>query len=153
RKLDDYTTPRPDFDPAPDLDELDTHPINPPIQQLFEDHFVSQFHPLRSSVPHPDDDMDLPGRLPALPMLRPSGGGGGGGVSHEIKVVYEPGGEQNQVQIHQINSLVDNDISISGGVPGCDIDLISLQAAQISSQAVALLHEMADEANQAIPGQ
>ncbi|KQT15852.1 MULTISPECIES: hypothetical protein [unclassified Bradyrhizobium] len=153
KPLDDYKTPRPDFDRDHDLDAFDTTPIGPPVIRLLDDHILSKLPQVRSQGIPIDDDLDLPTRLPATPIFRPGAGGGGGGSDHEIKVIHEPGGEQGQIQIRQLNGMLDNDISLQGSFGSGDTGVLSAQAAQISAQAASLLQHMADDANGQIPSQ
>lgn len=133
KPLDDYKTPRPDFDRDHDLDAFDTTPIGPPVIRLLDDHILSKLPQVRSQGIPIDDDLDLPTRLPATPIFRPGAGGGGGGSDHEIKVIHEPGGEQGQIQIRQLNGMLDNDITLQGSFGSGDAGVLSAQAAQISA--------------------
>lgn len=151
--LDDYKTLRPDFDPNTDLDEFSTLPIGPPVLHLLDDHYLAKNIPMRSgSFPPIDEDLGLPTRLPATPLLR-AGGGGGGGSDRDIKVIYEPGGEQSQIQIRQLNGMLDNDIALQGCAQGSDVAALSVQAAQLIGLAASLLQQMADDANAQLPEQ
>lgn len=144
----DYKTDRPNFDKDVDLDEFSTNPLRPPEIALLEDHFDAKFRPLKPlSLPSSDDDIHPPERLPGSPAIRPGGGGGGGGGSHhEIKVSYEDGGEQSEVQIRQLNVLSDNDLLLPDG----DDPSIILKATAINAETAMVLEELADGANQAI---
>jgi hypothetical protein len=150
KPLDDYKTERPDFDSNPELDEFSTSPLPAPAISLFEDHFAGK-HRLAKSLgaPSPDEDIHPLDRIPGSPIPRVGGGGGGGGHHHEIKVVYQDGGEQSEVHIRQLNLLSDNDVLVSGDVTSS----IAPHVAEINADASSIIHQMADEANAAIPSE
>jgi len=149
RQSDDYTTLRPEDISRPDIDDLDGHRILPPELAPLDDLLHERVLPikgLRSSLPEPDfaDFLGPPGS-----PVRPGGGGGGGGGLHrEVTVTYEPGGEQTELQIKQYNLLVDNDVDFQGHGT---LPVIDGNVLQLAVQADAVLHEMADGANNVIP--
>lgn len=115
----DYTTPRPNYVYRPDLDELESRGMRVPQNPLFEQPHTNSIIPLKSfpdSLPWPEFDHEV---LSGTSFRWPGGGGGGGGgrASLEIKVEYQPGGAQSQVEIEQYNVMLDNDsllISVNG---------------------------------------
>jgi hypothetical protein len=69
-------------------------------------------------------------------------------VHHEVTVIYEPGGEQIELQIKQLNLLSDNDVVLQGQGT---LPVLDGNVAQLAMHADAVLHEMADNANSVIP--
>ena len=108
-RSDDYTTPRPDHDQPFTPDDLEPqagpapNPIpDDPVQ-------LAHLHPIKA-LSHPQDpDLDFfpPSHFPNIRLPMPGGGGGGGGShgDHHIKVAYQPGGEQTEVEVHQHNIM------------------------------------------------
>jgi len=144
---DDYVTPRPSYDHRPDLDNFDSHGPRVPELAPFDELHATRILPIKSLSPRPPDlDFDPSGGLPGLPLRGGGGGGGGGSPDHSIKVQYQEGGQQSQVEIHQYNIMSDNDLL----VPGCGTTITS-EAAQLTVDAEALLQQMADGANEQIP--
>ena len=147
---DDYITPRPEYTYAPDFDELDSQGIRvPPLAALGE---LQAAHLLPIKLRHtsePEPDFE-PTVGTALGPLRAGGGGGGGGLHHTISVTYRPGGEQTQLEIHQYNLALDNDVMIEGcgATPPIASDI-----AQLTAHADAVLQEMVNGANNIIPNE
>jgi hypothetical protein len=143
----DYVTPRPAYDAKPDIDELDSRGTPGPEMAPLDDLHGIRILPIRSlssPSPHPNPDFEPSGGLSLLP--RAGGGGGGGGSHHEITVHYQPGGQQSEVQIIQYNLMSDNDLLIQGnGAP------YTHDTAFLTVHASAIVHQMADDANQQIP--
>jgi hypothetical protein len=145
-KLDDYKTDRPSFDARPDLDEFSTAPIPPPdIQLLDAIHALRALPSKHGSLPPFDADSDSNLLRPTPPVY--FGGGGGGGASDDIRIVYEKGGDQTELQVNQWNILSDNDVI---GYGSGSITILA-GANQLSFDASKLLLHMADEANMQIP--
>ena len=149
RQSDDYTTLRPEDVYRPEIDDLDGHRILPPALAPLDELLHDRILPIkaRSSFPEPEFEDYL--GPPGSPVRPGGGGGGGGGGQHrEVTVTYEPGGEQTQLQIKQYNLLSDNDVDFQGHGTLPVIDGIT---AQLVVHADAVLHEMADGANNVIP--
>ncbi|MBR1121927.1 hypothetical protein JQ628_10425 [Bradyrhizobium lablabi] len=147
---DDYTTPRPEYVYAPDIDDLEIRGTPAPQLPLLDALQAAHLLPIRLRLtPDSESEFEPHLRSPGGP-LRPSGGGGGGGGGHDkmISVTYQPGGEQTQLEINQYNLLSDNDVLLQGygAEPAIDGNI-----AQLSVHADAVLREMADNANDAIP--
>jgi hypothetical protein len=151
KRPDDYTTPRPEFDYKPDLDELPTAPLLPPPIELPEDHFAGKLRPLKSASQPPfEEEPGPPTHLPWPRIPSVGGGGGGGGPHQEIKVIYEAGGEQAQLQVRQYNIMSDNDVILPGS--GVNATILG-RVDQLTLHAKLLLEDMASDANQEIPTQ
>ena len=150
QRSDDYTTPRPEDIASPDIDDLDSRGIPMPALPPLDDQPYERLLPIRLRSPSatdPEFDTD-PSRLD--PPLRPGGGGGGGGGGgREVTVIYEPGGEQTELQIKQYNLLTDNDVVLQGH--GVLPEAIDGNVALLAAHAETVLHEMADGANSVIP--
>lgn len=149
-RVDDYTTPRPDYVASPDIDDLDSRGIPLPALPTLDDLPHERVLPLKLRSPSssdPDFDTD-PGRLDPPIRSGGGGGGGGGGLHREVTVIYEPGGEQTELQIKQYNLLSDNDVALQGQGT---LPVIDGNVAQLAAHADTVLHEMADNANSVIP--
>jgi hypothetical protein len=147
---DDYTTPRPEYVYAPDIDDLDIRGTPAPSLPLLDALQAAHLLPIKLRLT-PDSEPEFEPHLgsPGGPLRSGGGGGGGGGgLDKKISVTYEAGGEQTQLEINQYNLLSDSDVLVqgSGAVPSIDGSI-----AQLSVHADAVLHEMADDANNAIP--
>ena len=149
---DDYTTPRPEYHYSPDIDDLDARGLPVPAQPLLDDLKAMHLPLSRLRSPsEPDPDFDpIHGLLGPLPRSGGGGGGGGGGLHHTISVIYGPGGEQTQLEIHQVNLNIDNDVMLQGY--GGTLP-ITCEIAQLSADADAVLQEMANNANDVIPNE
>jgi hypothetical protein len=151
-RSEDYTTPRPAYDYAPDIDDLDAHRLPvPPLVPLDELKFAQfPFGRVRPASESGDEFDPVWGRLG--PPLRGGGGGGGGGggADHTIAVTYAPGGQQTQLEIHQYNLANDNDVLLQGygATPPIASDI-----AQLSTHADAVIQAMASDANNVIPNE
>ena len=105
----DYTTDRPQFTFTPTDDEINTQPVSIQDTQAIEE----PNHHLPLSHLHPASNIDLDRFDPSpahgiLPPINPGAGGGGGG-SDVIRVAYQEGGEQSEIQTHQFNNMHDDD--------------------------------------------
>ncbi|MEW6644581.1 MAG: hypothetical protein AB1586_29030 [Pseudomonadota bacterium] len=107
-QTDDYTAKLPQFETPSSEDDVNPAPVPPPPPLLAP---VSSPHlgPIKHVPPaadHEPDDLAPPrlhGYLPQMPW-----GDGASGSSFVITVTREPGGDQGQMEIHQINAM-DND--------------------------------------------
>jgi hypothetical protein len=104
----DYAAHLPQFTLTPTDDDMDGSPVAVQGAPAVEE-------PARHFLPshlHPTSDFDLgrlaPSHAPAILMPISPGAGGGGG-SDVIKIVYQEGGEQSEIQTHQINNMYDDD--------------------------------------------
>jgi hypothetical protein len=146
-RTDDSTTLRPDYDHSFTPDDLDTQagpapdPIpDNPIQ-------LPHLHPIRA-LTHPEDpepDFFPPSRGPNVSIPMPGGGGGGGHPEFHIKVVYQPGGEQTEAEVHQHNILYDNDTTLPASAVSDGL------IARLDADTMTTLQQMADDANAHIP--
>ena len=77
----------------------------------------------------------------------PGGGGGGGHPEFHIKVVYQPGGEQSQFDLHQHNILSDNDslLQIDGELAPSPLVL------KLEADIAATIQQMVADASNHIP--
>lgn len=145
----DYATTRPNYDHPFTPDDLDTEGGLPP--QLIPDdpvHFARAL-PIKALIDPQVPDLDFfpPSRGPNILLPMPAGGGGGGGSAEfHIKVVYQPGGEQSEVEVHQHNIMYDNDIVLPANAALPADALITLNA-----DAMTTVQLMADDANANIP--
>jgi hypothetical protein len=139
----DYTTHRPQFTFTPSDDETNSRPValqdaSPAINGSGYHLPLSRLHPLL------DHDLDRPGPSPVPSIPTPvSVGYGGGGGSEVIKVVYQEGGEQSEIQTHQFNNMYDDDALI--GTNNTNL-LLTLEA-----EADHAIAKMAAGADAAIP--
>ena len=106
----DYTTHRPQFTFTPADDELNIQPVS--IQDV--PGIDEPSHHLPLSRLHPASELELDRFAPSfsptiLQPISPGYGGSGGGGSEHIKIVYQDGGEQSEVQTHQFNNMYDDD--------------------------------------------
>src|ERR1700722_13522697 len=150
-RSDDYTTPRPDHDQpfTPDDPEPQAGPAPNPIPD--DPVQLAHLHPIKA-LSHPQDpDLDFfpPSHFPNIRLPMPGGGGGGGGShgDHHIKVAYQPGGEQTEVEVHQHNIMYDNDTMLPAGAVFPADGL----TARLDADAMTTLQHMADDANTHIP--
>lgn len=91
---------------------------------------------------HPDDSR--PHTLPdILHNLGGGGGASGGGAHIQISVTYQAGGEQDLLDVLQINRLSNDDVIGDGA--------FAAQAHALSMAAQAVIMEMAENANAHIP--
>jgi hypothetical protein len=150
RPSDDYTTPRPDYDHPFTPDDMDIFagPAPDPIPD--DPLHLARFDPIKHlrDLPPPEPDSFPPSPLPniLLPMASGAGGGGGIRIEHHIKVVYQPGVEQSEIEVHQQNIMF-NDVTMlpAGAV------LPDGQALQLDTDTMATIKQMADDANAHIP--
>jgi hypothetical protein len=111
---------------------------------------LARFDPIKHlrDLPPPEPDSFPPSPLPniLLPMASGAGGGGGIRIEHHIKVVYQPGVEQSEIEVHQQNIMF-NDVTMlpAGAV------LPDGQALQLDTDTMATIKQMADDANAHIP--
>jgi hypothetical protein len=148
-RSDDYATPRPNYDLSFTPDDMDI--LGSPPPNLIPD---DPFHLARvlaikalSHLHDPDLDFFPPSRAPNIPLPMPGGGGGGGSADHHIKVTYQPGGEQSEVEVHQHNIMFDNDTTLPANAVFPADGLITL----LNADAVTTIQHMADAANAHIP--
>jgi hypothetical protein len=128
---DDYVLNLKDNTLKADLDEFDTDKIPPPSIDISESFKPSDIGPPGMDpvrpLPEADTDSDGVGKTP----MRAAGGGGGGGFGHmlqkKITLTYENGGEQQLLEINQLNSNFDDDallvVADSGVTDLHDIDI------------------------------
>ncbi len=146
----DYTTPRPDYDHPFTPDDLDTQAG--PVPGLIPDDPIqfARAHPIRALSDQVDADLDFfpPSRAPNILLPMPGGAvGGGGGQDFHIKVEYQPGGEQSEIEVHQHNIMYDNTIILpADAVLPADALIMRLDA-----DAMTTIQHMADDANAHIP--
>jgi hypothetical protein len=151
-RSDDYTTPRPDNDHPFTPDDLETlaGPVPDPIPD--DPIQLAHIHPIKalSHPENPEPDFFPPSHFPNIRVPMPGGGGGGGGGNHgdhHIKVAYQPGGEQGEVEVHQHNIMYDNDTMLPAGA----VFAADGPAARLDADAMTTLQHMADDANTHIP--
>lgn len=107
-QVDDYTAKLPQFETPPAEDDITPAPVLPP-PPLFEPVSSTHLAPLRHALPNAEiepDDLAPPRLLGNLPMM--AGAAGAAGSSFVITVTTQPGGDQSQMEIHQIN-VMDSD--------------------------------------------
>lgn len=141
----DYTTPRPQFIFTPADDELNIQPVvihdAPTIEEPTHRFPLMHFRPMM--------DIDLDRFPPALApsVLPPTPLGGdvdaGGGSVFEIKVVYQEGGEQSEIQTHQFNNMYDDDALVGTH----DANLLTV----LNAEADHAIAQMIAGADAAIP--
>jgi hypothetical protein len=105
----DYTSHRHQFALTPADDDMDSRPVAMPDGDPVID---EPNHRLPLSHLHPTLDVNLDRFAPTHtlgPPLPISVGSGGGGGSDAIKVIYQEGGEQSEIQAHQYNNMYDDD--------------------------------------------
>ena len=148
-RSDDYTTLRPNYDHPFTPDDLDTEAGPAPAPIPDDPYHFARLHPLKalSDLPNPDLDFFPPSRAPNILLPMPSGGGGGGSVDHHIKVTYQPGGEQSEVEVHQHNIMFDNDTTLPANAVFPADGLTAL----LNADAMSTIQQMADDANAHIP--
>jgi hypothetical protein len=148
-RSDDYTTLRPDNDHHFTPDDLDT--LAGPAPELIPDDPAQLAHvnPVRALVHPQDPDLDFfpPFQAPTIRLPMPGGGGGGGGGDHHIRVVYQPGGGQSEVEVHQHNVMYDNLTMLPADAVLAADGLIT----RLDADAMATIQHMADDANAQIP--
>jgi hypothetical protein len=110
---------------------------------------LAHIHPIKA-LSHPQDpDLDFfpPSHFPNIRLPMPGGGGGGNHGDHHIKVAYQPGGEQTEVEVRQHNIMYDNDTMLPAGAVFPADGL----TARLDTDAMTTLQHMADDANTHIP--
>jgi hypothetical protein len=150
RPADDYTTLRPNYDSPLTPDDMETQAG--PVPELIPDDpaHLARVHPIKALVHLPEPDLDSfpPSRIPNILMpMSGGGGGGGGGLDYRIKVVYQPGGEQSEVDVNQHNILYDNTTLL----PADAVLPADGLTVRLDADALATLQRMADDANGHIP--
>lgn len=113
QQFDDYTVPLPQTPFRVELEPFQTHPFPPPSITTWDaSHAPSYPHFRRfEAEPSPDPPDVRPADAPRV--IVPGAGGSGGGSStaeRNIIVNYDDDGSQQQVQIHQVNHMEDNDL-------------------------------------------
>lgn len=141
----DYTTPRPQFTFTPAEDELDTRPVGiqngPAIDE--PNHLIplSRLHPALEL----ELDRFAPSVKPAILQPISPGSGGGGGIE-KIKIIYQDGGEQSEIQTHQFNNMYDDD-----AVTGSHSANALAALATLSAEADHAIGQMIVGADAAVP--
>jgi hypothetical protein len=149
RPTDDYTTLRPVYDHPLTPDDLETvaGPAPEPIADVADSPVHG--HPTRAPA-HPEDpdfDSPPPPRYPNVFLPASVGGGAsGGGADFSIKVQYQHGGEQTELDVNQHNIMYDNSVVLPAGA---DFPLI----ARLDADALTTIQAMADDANAHIPSE
>src|ERR1700680_1750320 len=116
RPSDDYTTPRPDYDHPFTPDDMDIF-AGPAPDPIPDDPLqLARFEPINRvlTLPPPEPDSFPPSGSPIILLPTASGAGGGGGgirIEHHIKVVYQPGVEQSEIEVRQQNIMF-NDVTM-----------------------------------------
>jgi hypothetical protein len=141
----DYSVKHPDFQPDIAPDDIEIAAVRQPPPPPSPDLTWGRPHPQK---PHPQPpeatpDPDPQSRLGPLPVTLPGGGGGGGGGHIVMTADYNPGGEQDLIDIRQINHLSNDNLIGAPALAG--------EAAALNAAADAVLGQMADEANSHIP--
>lgn len=146
RAADEDDTPRPPQNSDPlSFDDLQTAAVAPPgnlPDDTYQFHRAPQSHLPKITFPHEDvpDEPDRP-LSPAPPFFGGGGGGGGGGASFEVKVVYHPGGEQSEIEAHQVNALFND----GNDLIGTTYPPIMNHLIQISDQLLGtMIHQVSD---------
>ncbi|MGY3234165.1 MULTISPECIES: hypothetical protein [unclassified Bradyrhizobium] len=149
RAADGDDTPRPLQNSAPlSFDDLQTTAVEPPGNLPDDTHqFVRVPQSHLPKIIWPEADVpDAPDRLlpPAPPPFFSGGGGGGGGgagASFDVKVVYHPGGEQSEIETHQVNALFND----GNDLIGTTYPPIMNHLIQISDQLLGtMIHQVSD---------
>jgi hypothetical protein len=146
QQFDDYTIPLPENPFRAELEPFDTRPYLPPSITPWEGSSVSPYHVLRSS--RPDDPLDVedgPRGAPPRMVVSGGGGGGAGGGVHQrqITVNYDDGGDQQQVQIRQVNRILDDDLLLTN--PNTGVTELN------DTDTHGILREMSQAAANAVP--
>ena len=148
-RSDDYTTLRPHYDHPFLPDDLET--LAGPAPDLIPDDpiHLARVHLIKALGNPQDLDLDFfpPSRLPNIMLPMPSGGGGGGGVDHHIKVTYQPGSGQSEIDVHQTNLMI-NDTTM---LPADAVFPADGLTVRLDADAMATIQQMADDANGHIP--
>jgi hypothetical protein len=148
-RSDDYTTLRPHYDHPFKPEDLET--LGGPAPDLIPDDpiHLDRVHPIKalSNLAEPDLDFFPPSRLPNILLPMPGGGGGGGSVDHHIKVQYQPGGGQSEVDVHQTN-IVFNDTTM---LPADAVFPADSLTVRLDADVMATIQQMADDANAHVP--
>jgi hypothetical protein len=142
----DYTTPRPQFTFTPAEDELNVQPVSIQDGPAIED----PNHHVPLSHVHPASELELDRFAPSFTptILQPisPGYGGGGGGSDKIKIVYQDGGEQSEIQTHQFNNMYDDD-----AVTGAHSANALTALATLNAEADHAIGQMIAGADAAVP--
>ncbi|WP_246175420.1 hypothetical protein [Bradyrhizobium paxllaeri] len=128
---------------------MDSEALRVPEPMLDDPIHLVRGRPLKLLHGPQDSDFDfLPtSPKPNIPLPKPAGGGGGGGGDYQIRVKYQDGGQQTQLTIHQYNVMEDDDANLPADVLG----VVSPLMAQLSSDAMATIEQLAADANAEIP--
>lgn len=142
----DYTTHRPQFLLTPADDETNSRPVaiqdGPASEEPGHHYPLSRLHPASNL----DLDRFAPTHAPTILTPINPGSGGGGGGSDVIKIVYQDGGEQSEIQAHQYNNMHDDDAVT--GTHGANA-LIALDA--LNTEADHAIGQMVAGADAAVP--
>lgn len=125
---------------------LDLPTIPPPEPQHLAHSPMHSFH----LPPHHDAHLSLAHPHPLLPLPVPSGGGGGGGggsSEFQITVIYQHGGDQELIDVHQINAMVNNNWLVNNHA----VDAPPPVIAKNDQHAQHLITKMLDKADGAVP--
>ena len=148
-RSDDYTTLRPNYDHPFTPDDMDT-PRGPAPDLMPDDPIhLGRVHPIKalSDLLEPDLDFFPHSRLPSIMLPMSLSSGGGGGVDHHIKVTYQPGDGQSEVEVHQHNIMFNDAIML----PADAVLPADGLTVRLDADAMATLQRMADDANAHIP--
>src|ERR1700738_2975572 len=144
---DTYLAKHPDYHNPVNPADIDVDGVGAPQLLSLDDLSFDKALPVRllhPHVEHPDDirPHTLPPQVPQ-DMGGGGDGGGGGGGEIQISVTYQPGGEQDLLEVLQLNHLANNNLIGDGAV--------AAQFAALNMAAQAVIMEMADNANAHIP--
>src|ERR1700680_1484517 len=101
RPSDDYTTLRPHYDHPVIPDDIDILPSPAPDRIPDDPDHFARAHPIKAlkDLPAPEHDVFPPSPAPNILLPMPGGGGGGaGGGDFHVKVQYQPGDGQSEVE-------------------------------------------------------
>lgn len=143
----DYTTPRPNYEHPFTPDDLETQGMRTPELMPDEASHLPRVHFAKATGDEPDLDFYPAPRLANVLPPMPAVGSSSSGSDFHIKVTYQPGGEQSEVEVHQHNILYDDDTLLPANsvLPASGLTL------QLAADTTALVERMADGANSEIP--
>ena len=101
----------------PDTDPLHGAHLNVPIMPVLPAAQLihAPLHVFHDPAPHhPHPALIMPHALPPLHDLGGGGGGGGPGSNFQITVSYGSGGDNELIDVHQINAMVSNNVLNNG---------------------------------------
>jgi hypothetical protein len=139
----DYTTHRPQFTFTPAEDELNIQPVSIQDAPAIDE----PGHRLPLSHLHAALEFELdrfgPSFTPTILQPISPGFGGGGGGDDRIKIVYQDGHQQSEIQTHQFNNMYDDDALVGTH----DTNLLSA----LNAEADHAIAQMVTGADAAIP--